>query len=42
MRDELFNELLQSVREGGKILRGRKKASREFNFDNPDPRQIKK
>ncbi len=37
MKEELFEELLKSVEEGGKILKGKKKASREFNFDNPDP-----
>ena len=30
MRDELFNELLESVREGGAILRGESQASRTF------------
>jgi hypothetical protein len=30
MKDELFNELLASVREGGKILRGMVKPSRKF------------
>jgi len=30
MRPKLFDELLGSVREGGAILRGRRKASRRF------------
>ena len=30
MKDELFNELVASVREGEKILRGKAKASRTF------------
>jgi putative transcriptional regulator len=41
MKDELFEELLQSIEEGGKILKGKKKAGREFNFDNPDPKMIR-
>jgi putative transcriptional regulator len=32
MRQELFQELLESVREGGAILRGQKKASRTFEY----------
>lgn len=35
MRDELFNELLESVREGGAILRGEKGASRTFKVAKP-------
>ena len=31
MKDELFNELLESVREGGLILRGEKPPLRTFN-----------
>jgi putative transcriptional regulator len=41
MRDELFKELQDSIKEGGKILRGTKKSGREFNFNNPDPKQIR-
>jgi putative transcriptional regulator len=41
MRDELFEELQASIKQGGKILRGKRKSSREFNFENPDPRQIR-
>lgn len=41
MRDELFNELQKNIREGGKILKGKKKPSREFNFDNPDAKLIR-
>ena len=33
MNDELFAELLASVREGGKILRGEAEASRSFVVD---------
>ncbi len=41
MKDELFYKLQNSIKEGGKILRGKKKPNREFNFDNPDPRIIR-
>jgi hypothetical protein len=34
MSDELFEELLESVREGGAILRGEKEASRKFASSN--------
>ena len=41
MNKELFNELLESVREGGEILRGKKKASRTFNAKIPDVQKIR-
>lgn len=41
MRDELFKELEKSIKEGGKILKGKKKPSRQFDFDNPDPKLIR-
>lgn len=41
MNDELFNELKASIKEGGKILKGKSKASREFSFENPDPKEIR-
>ncbi len=41
MKDELFEELKKSIKQGGEILKGKKKASREFNFNNPDPKQIR-
>lgn len=41
MKDELFNELLESVREGGAILRGRQKASRELRVGEPDVRAVR-
>ncbi len=41
MKDELFEELKKSIKQGGQILKGKKKASREFSFDNPDPKQIR-
>ena len=36
MKDELFDELLESVREGGAILRGETDASRTFTFPERD------
>jgi putative transcriptional regulator len=42
MKKEAFDELLESVREGGKILRGEAKASREFSFTPEDVQAIRK
>ena len=36
MDDALFSELLESVREGGAILRREKEASRIFVLEAPD------
>jgi putative transcriptional regulator len=41
MNDEMFEELLESVREGGAILRGEKEASRMFVVKSPDVKQIR-
>ncbi len=41
MRKELFDELLESVQQGGKILRGEMKPSRVFEFGDPDVRAIR-
>ncbi|MDZ7623798.1 MAG: NadS family protein [Ignavibacteriaceae bacterium] len=41
MKDKLFEELKKSIEQGGKILKGKNKPSREFNFDNPDPKKIR-
>lgn len=41
MRDELFAELLESVREGGAILRGEATPSRTFEIKAPDVQQIR-
>jgi putative transcriptional regulator len=41
MKDELFDELVASVREGGKILRGRAKPSRSFVAEVPDVKKIR-
>ena len=41
MKEELFTELLDSVRQGGRILRGELKPARAFRFDNPDVRKLR-
>jgi putative transcriptional regulator len=41
MKDALFRELLQSVREGGQILRGERKPSRKFAVDEADVRAMR-
>src|SRR5947209_4668781 len=41
MRDELFQELMASVREGGAVLRGEKEPSRTFISVNPDVKRIR-
>ena len=41
MNDELFAELLDSVREGGAILRGEQAASRRVEISAPDVKQIR-
>jgi putative transcriptional regulator len=41
MRKELFDELVESVRQGGAILRGARKPSRVFEFSEPDVRAIR-
>jgi putative transcriptional regulator len=42
MRRENFEELLESVREGGRILRGEAKPSREFVFTPADVQSIRR
>lgn len=42
MKDELFDELVTSVREGGKILRGEAKPARTFTMESPDVKEIRK
>lgn len=42
MKDELFNELLESVKQGGAILRGEEKPSRVFRFEPIDVQAIRK
>jgi len=41
MRDELFDELVKSVKEGGAILRGERAASAEASFESPDVAAIR-
>ncbi len=41
MKDELFAELLESVRQGGAILRGEAEPSRTTTVDMPDVRKIR-
>jgi putative transcriptional regulator len=36
MKDELSEELLESVREGGAILRGERAPGRRFEIEEPD------
>ena len=40
-KNDLFLELQKSIQEGGEILKGKRKASREFSFNNPDPKIIR-
>ncbi len=41
MKEELFQELLTSVREGGKIMRGEIPPSRKFVINGPDIKHIR-
>lgn len=41
MKDELFNELLESVQEAGCIMRGEHSATQTFEFDEPDVKTIR-
>lgn len=41
MKDELFAELVASVKEGGQILRGEKEAARTFYYDRLDILRIR-
>ena len=41
MRDELFNELLESAREGAAILRGEVEPSRVFTFPEVDVAELR-
>jgi putative transcriptional regulator len=36
MKAELFDELTASIRQGGAIIRGRKRAARRTKIDEPD------
>jgi putative transcriptional regulator len=41
MKDELFDELVASVKEGAKILHDKKEAARTFHYDRLDIRRIR-
>ena len=41
MKDEVFEELLQSVREGGSILRDERAPSRRFELEEPDVKKVR-
>jgi putative transcriptional regulator len=41
MKKELFEELVESVREGGAILRGEVEPSRTFRFEDIDVRGLR-
>lgn len=41
MKDDMFEELVASVREGGSILRGEKKAAKSTTIDAPDVAEIR-
>ena len=41
MNDEMFDELLESVKEMDQISKGKKKASRRFPFKVPEVRKIR-
>jgi putative transcriptional regulator len=41
MKEQLFNELMESVTQGGKILKGKMAPSREYNYSTPDVKAIR-
>ena len=41
MKEDLFDELVQSVREGARILRGKEKPSRTFVIETPNVKKIR-
>ena len=41
MKDDLFNELVESIQEGGAILRGETRAMRESDFEDPEVAEIR-
>ncbi len=42
MKEDMFEELLVSVREGGEILRGQREPSRSFTVEAPDVKGIRR
>lgn len=41
MKEEMFKELLESVRQAGRIMRGEMQPSRVFEVETPDVRSIR-
>ncbi|MBW9267980.1 MAG: helix-turn-helix domain-containing protein [Candidatus Thiodiazotropha sp. (ex. Lucinisca nassula)] len=41
MKKEMFDELLESVQEMDEIVKGKKKASRSFDFPDPEVKAIR-
>jgi len=41
MKDELFQQLAASLKEGGAILRGKKKAARSTTLQSPDSKAVR-
>jgi putative transcriptional regulator len=41
MKEQLFSELMESVKQGGKILKGKMPPSREYDFSTPDVKAIR-
>ena len=41
MNDEMFNELLDSVKEMDQIARGKKKPARSFHYPDPEVKAIR-
>lgn len=41
MKDDLYDELLESVREGGAILRGEKEPSRSWTVEEPQVAELR-
>ena len=42
MKDELFQELIESVREGGDILRGKAEPARKYEIPSNDIKEVRK
>jgi len=41
MKQDMFEELKNSIKQGGAILRGEISPSRSFDIDNPDVKAIR-
>lgn len=41
MKEAMFDELTQSVREGGRILRGDARPARVFDINEPDAAAVR-